>query len=216
MIALGGSAAALLCLLAWAGLGAGGAHYIATHCHVVGSEGRPPPGESDVTYAPGLHAWYAAPRQPDLPTITMVPGYGGDRRDSGPFAAAMQERGYGILRLDLGCSHGAGPYGGGPAEAREVIVGAAFAAKASGGQVVLFGFSAGGTEALMAAEMGAPVAGVITDSAPVHLLNIVKDWHNLPMWMYALTPHFYGLFSDRGHLASVGPASTMPTLSRRW
>jgi pimeloyl-ACP methyl ester carboxylesterase len=137
----------------------------------------------------------------------MVPGYGGDRRDFGGFATAMQQRGYGILRLDLSCSHSSAAYGGGPREAAQVTEAVHFASQhTAGGHVVLFGFSAGGTEAVLAAAAGAPVDAVITDSAPTNLINIVKDWHNLPFWVYALTPKLYGLFSHRGDLAAIGPS----------
>jgi pimeloyl-ACP methyl ester carboxylesterase len=193
-------------MVAWIGFDAGGARYIATHCRGYGRPGPPPLGETLVEYAPGLPAWFAPPGERDLPTITMVPGYGADRRDSGGFAAAMQQRGYGILRLDLACTVSSAAYGGGPREANEVMKAVQFAKEHTGnGSVVLFGLSAGGTEALLAAGQGAPVDAVITDSAPTNLNNIVKDWHDLPMWVYPFTPRLYGLFSDRGHLAVIGP-----------
>ncbi len=204
LLAVLSGAAVVSCFLAWVGFDALAARYIATNCRAQRDPGPPPAGDSLLDYAPGLPAWFAPPRRDDLPMIVMVPGYGGDRSDSGGFAAAMQERGYGILRIDRACDHNSETYGGGPREAAEILRAVQFARqKTDNRAVVLYGFSAGGTEALFAADRGAPVAAVITDSAPSNLLNIAKDWHNVPPWAYALTPHLYGLFSHHGDLIDL-------------
>jgi len=217
LLAILSGAAVVSCGLAWVGFDSLAARYIATHCRALREPGPPPAGETLVEYAPGLPAWFAPPGNNDLPLVVMVPGYGGDRSDSAGFAAALQARGYGILRIDRGCDHNSMPYGGGPREAGEIRQAIQYAQQRfDNGKIVLFGFSAGGTEALLAADQGAPVAAVITDSAPSNLLNIAKDWHNVPAWAYALTPRLYGLFSRHGDLIdlehSFSRRYTIPTL----
>jgi pimeloyl-ACP methyl ester carboxylesterase len=199
----------LLVVVGWVGENAYAARWIATHCGSPTAEGPPPPGARDVTFGQGLHAWYTPPSQPQLATLIMVHGYQGDRRDFGAFATALEARGYGTFRIELPCAHSDTLYGGGNREASDATSAVRYVASTSPGPRVLFGFSGGGTSALLAADRGAPVAGVITDSAPSNLINITH-FMRFGRWFYRLTPVLYPLLSHGGHLVNLEHDLTRP------
>jgi len=175
---------------------------VATHGPSAGKEGPPPRGSRDVVFAPGLHAWYMPPSQPGRAVIVMVHGYQGDRRDFSAFSTDMESRGYGTLRIELPCAHTSAPYGGGSREADDAARAVLYAERVTASPRVLFGFSGGGTSVLLAADRGAPVAAVVTDSAPSNLINITH-YLRFPRWFYKLTPTLYPLFSHGGHLVNL-------------
>jgi pimeloyl-ACP methyl ester carboxylesterase len=193
---------AVVGMTGWLGADAFAARRLATGCKDPTPMSAPPANAKVVHYARGLDAWYTRPTNRQ-PTIVMVHGYSGDRRDFGGFATDMQALGFGTLRIDVGCAHNGALFGGGPREAREVLEAVDYARNATPGHpVVLFGFSAGATEALLAADNDASIPAVVADSAPSNMLNIAR-YAGLPHWFYQFTPHFFGPFSDGGHLTNL-------------
>jgi len=188
--------------VAWVGENVYAARWIATNCRNSGQEGAPPAGARDVEFANGLHAWWTPPTQAGRATIVMVHGYPGDRRDFAQFASAIQGRGYGTFRVALACAHMGALYGGGSREAEEVVAAARQVHQLGPGPVALFGFSGGGTAAVLAADRGAPVVAVVTDSAPTNLINITH-YMTFPRWFYQLTPLVYPLVSHGGRLVDL-------------
>jgi pimeloyl-ACP methyl ester carboxylesterase len=181
--------------------------------------GPPPPGTSEVMYDPAhhVHAWFAPPRA-GRATVVLVHGYNANRADRSDVAAALRGLGYGTLQIDLGYESGARKYGGGGPEAAEIARAVTFTkAHTHNGPVVLLGYSAGGTAAILAAAQGAPVAAVVADSAPSSFLRVATDHTGLPGWVFALTPTLFGRLSPHGRLVDLAATVakhryTVPTL----
>ncbi len=208
----------LVVLIAWVGANCFVASWVAHHGTVSGGEpsisqlGFP---ATEVDYGPGLPAWYTPPRAGE-PVAVIVHGFQANRSHVLSTAQALYPRGYGLLLPDLGYVGGSAAFGGGDREANQVIEAVDFARSRSHAPVVLIGYSEGGAEAILAAERGAKVVAVVSDSAPVSLMSIATGRSGLPTWLLAATPVVYPWFSGGGHLedlASVLPGSySVPTL----
>src|SRR4029077_11327670 len=109
-----------------------------------------------------------------------------------PLAAALHVMGYSSLIINLGYATGAHHYTGGRAEARDIGRAVAWLSKRRCGPVVVWGFSAGAHDALIAAAMTKDVAGVAADSAFVNTGQIVQQQAaivlHLPRSFLFLTP----------------------------
>ena len=197
----------LLLAAVWVGGNGYAAHWIATHGTTT-AEGPAPAGVTDVVYTANLHAWFAPPAAGPggiKATIVVVHGYQADRSHHAAEAAALRSVGYGTLQIDLDYVGGKAKFGGGGRETDEVMAAVAYAkAHTNGGRVGLLGFSAGGTDAILAAARGADVVAVASDSAPEGLVRLATDRVKIPRWLFALTPTLYPRFSDSGHLVDLG------------
>lgn len=197
---------ALLVVVAvvWAGVNAYAAYWIANNGKTSGSEGSPPAGAADVVYTANLHAWFTPP-QAGRPTIVVVHGYQADRSHHAAEAAALRSAGYGTLQIDLGYVGGKAKFGGGGRETDEVMAAVTYASsRTGGGKVGILGFSAGGTDAILAASRGASVVAVAADSSPEGFVRLATDRVKVPRWLFVLTPVFYPRVSSGGHLVDVG------------
>lgn len=210
----------LVLFLAYAALNCFAAYWIAHNGTIKGGEpsvsqlGFP---ARNVDYAPGLVAWFAPPQRGHF-TAVIVHGYQANRSHVIATAAALVARGDGVLCPDLGYVSGKTAYGGGDREANQVIKAVDFAHAHSqrGTPVVLIGYSEGGAEAVLAAERGANVVAVVSDSAPVSFLSIATQRSGVPSWLLDGTYLVYSWFSGGAsleNLSSVLPgAYKVPTL----
>lgn len=194
----------LVVAVVWAGANAYAAYWIANSGKTSGGEGSPPAGATDVVYTANLHAWFAPPKA-GRPTIVVVHGYQADRSHHAAEATALRSAGYGTLQIDLGYVGGKAKFGGGGAETDQVMAAVSYASShTGGGKVGILGFSAGGTDAILAASRGANVVAVAADSSPEGLVRLATDRVKVPHWLFALTPVLYPKFSSGGHLVDVG------------
>jgi uncharacterized protein len=191
--------------LAWVGLSCFAAYWIAHH----GYTGAKEPSSravgfpvEEVDYAPGLPAWYAPPKRGEFVAV-IVHGYQADRAHVLPTARALHLRGVGVLCPDLGYVSGKSTYGGGDREANEVIEAVNYARARSHAPVVLIGYSEGGAESILAAERGADVDAVVSDSAPVSFLSIASQRSGVPQWVLAGAYLVYPWFSGGAHLENL-------------
>ncbi|KRE72436.1 alpha/beta hydrolase [Paenibacillus sp. Soil750] len=149
-----------------------------------------------------LDGWYLeSPNAASLPkttTVIMSHGYAGTRLEKGlpalSLAQALVNAGYHVLMFDF---RNSGRSAGNTTTIgfleKEDILGAiewvqTYTSKPT--EIILLGFSMGGTSSILAAAEAKDVAGVITDSAFSQLLPYLKE--NLPVWSklprYPFTP----------------------------
>jgi uncharacterized protein len=119
-----------------------------------------------------------------------------------PFAADLHKLGYSSLMINLGYATGAHRYTGGAEEANDISTAVAWLKKEHGcGRAVVWGFSAGGHDSLIAGAKEDDIAGVVSDSAFANTGEIVKQQAaiavHLPQPFLALTPSLFGLFGAR-------------------
>jgi pimeloyl-ACP methyl ester carboxylesterase len=208
----------VILVLAWVGVNCFAASWIAHN----GYTGQAEPSASslgfpatNVSYGQNLVAWYAPP-QSGKPVAVIVHGYQANRSHEIAVAAALHQRGYGVMVVDLGYVSGKVAFGGGDREANEVIEAVQYVHRRTTDPVVLLGNSEGGAESILAAERGAKVDAVISDSAPVSFLSVAAQRAGISQNFFALTYLVYGWFSGGAHLenlANVLPGSyKVPTL----
>jgi uncharacterized protein len=197
-------------VLTWVGLSCFAAYWIAHNGYTGAREpsiravGFP---VQEVDYGPGLQAWYAPPKPGEFVAV-IVHGYQANRAHVLPTARALHARGVGVLCPDLGYVSGRATYGGGDREANEVIEAVNYARARSHAPVVLIGYSEGGAESILAADRGASVDAVVSDSAPVSFLSIASQRSGVPQWVLAGTYLVYPWFSGGAHLENL--ASVLP------
>jgi enoyl-CoA hydratase/carnithine racemase len=170
-----------------------------------------------VTYTGDLGAWYA-PAATGRATVAMVHSYGANRTDHSQVLQALQRMGYGIMAIDLGYEGNVAAnnmgYGGGTREAKYVKAAVRYAKNRGSTNIVLLGYSAGGTEAILAASEGAGVSAVVADSSPVSFIHLASDRLGVPAWLFTPASSMYGWFSSGslGGLTSVSTSYHIPTL----
>lgn len=190
----------------------------------VGGVVRRDPGQlgltyETVTYGPRRDAWWI-PAAASGGCVVIVHGYDTftdpKSGDPGPLidlAAQVHGWGYDALIINLGYTTGAHLYSGGKLEADDVAAAVRWCRAKGGKPVVVWGFSAGGSASLLAAANGAPVAGVVADSAfadagEVIVRQFAQGTH-LPKVMFALVPPFMSL------MAAPGPENLPAVLAKR-
>jgi len=199
----------VIVLAAWFGFNAFCDRWIANN----GKDAQLPPatspftGSSTVTYTGTLAAWYAPPKS-GMPTVIIVHGYGANRTDHQAVGIALQKLGYGVMAIDLGYETNAMHYGGGDREAHDVEDAVTYAKAHGSKTVVLLGYSAGGTESLLAAAADPQVSAVVADSSPVSFLDLGSAAASIPSWIFTPAPWMYGWFSSGG---SLGSLSSIPS-----
>jgi pimeloyl-ACP methyl ester carboxylesterase len=156
----------------------------------------------EVSYGPGLHAWYAPPKRGSFVAV-IVHGYQANRSHVLATARALHQLGVGVLCPDLGYVSGKSNFGGGDREATEVIDAVNYARSRSHLPIVLIGYSEGGAESILAAVRGAKVDAVVSDSAPVSFLSIASQRSGVPQWVLAGTYLVYPWFSGGAHLQNL-------------
>jgi len=114
-------------------------------------------------------------------------------------AAKFRTWGYNSLIINLGYATGAHPYSGGPLEAADINAAVNWAKSRSGQQaVVLWGFSAGGHSALLAAANGSGTK-VVADSAFVDANAVIRTQTSrilhLPEWTLGPSSFFFWCFT---------------------
>lgn len=199
----------ILLVLAWLAVGAVGDDYIANHGKDAAPVGVCPfTNCRTVTYSGHLAAWYAPPSG-SAPTLIMVHGYGANRTDHSQALGQFQSQyGFGLMAIDLGYETDAQKYGGGTKEANEVVSAITYAHQQSSNPIVLLGYSAGGTEAILAAGKSSLVSAVVADSSPVSFIHLATDQTGVPTWVLSAGPLLYGMFSSGG---SLGSLSSLPS-----
>ena len=164
---------------------------------------------TDVVYGNGLPAWYVAGAA-GQPVIVVVHGYGGNRSSTVEVGPPLQERGYGLLFVNLGYVNGDRPYGGGQREADDIRHAVSWARAHARGPVVVLGFSGGGFAALAAAARGADVAAVVSDSGFVSFRHEAAHRAHVPPIVTKLLPVVYPLVSGGGHAIDAVPVGERP------
>ncbi len=198
----------LLIVAAWLSLGAYVDSYIANNGKDPDALGSCPLTHcQNVTYSNGLQAWYAAPAKGN-PTVVFVHGYGANRADHAQVAVSLQHLGYGILAIDLGYEGTTMHYGGGVRESQDVIAAATYAHAHGASSVVVVGYSAGGTAAVLAASTSSVIKAVVADSAPISFIHLATDRLGVPTWIFSAAPLLYSFFSTGG---SLGSLSSLPS-----
>src|SRR5579863_106939 len=197
-------------LLAWIGVNCFAASWIAHNGYT--GQGEPsvsslPFAATNVSYGQNLFAWYAPP-QSGKPVAVIVHGYQANRSHELAVAGALHGRGYGVMVVDLGYVSGKTAFGGGDREANELIEAVNYVHHRTTDPVVLVGNSEGGAESILAAERGAKVDAVISDSAPVSFLSIAAQRAGISQNFFALTYFVYRWFSGGAHLENL--ASVLP------
>jgi alpha/beta superfamily hydrolase len=172
----------------------------------------------DVDIGGGLHGWWLAAPHERLAVI-LVHGWAGNRMERWvPFQALaerLQEAGVSALLFDLGYVGGRRMYSGGARESADVLQAARWVRGRSDQPIVLWGFSAGGHAAILAAQREPElVYAVIADSAFPHSGRIVasRASHTLhiPAVLLGLAPHILSLMTG-APVARLHP-SCVPTL----
>jgi fermentation-respiration switch protein FrsA (DUF1100 family) len=159
-----------------------------------------------VDYAPGLWGWWI-PATEGVATAVLVHGFGLSDEPivCAPepllaFAASLRAHRINSLVVNLGYATGTHSFSGGRREARDIAQAARWATDRAGVPVVLWGFSAGGHDALIAATTEG-VAGVAADSAYADTARVVRQQAartvGLPEWLFAFTPWSFRLFGGR-------------------
>lgn len=173
----------------------------------------------NVTYGLSGDAWWI-PADSPLGCVVMVHGYDPfidpKSGDPGPLldlAAHFHQWGYGTLIINLGYATGAHPYSGGELESADVTQAVNWCAERHLGRVGLWGFSAGGSAALLAASNGAPVAAVAADSAFADAGTVITEQASrvtrLPTGFLMLVPPLMTA------LAYPGPVNLLEVLSQQ-
>jgi fermentation-respiration switch protein FrsA (DUF1100 family) len=128
-------------------------------------------------------------------------------------AAAFHSWGYNSMIINLGYTTGAHPFSGGRAEADDIDLAVRWAKNKTPAPIVLWGFSAGGSSALLAASDGARVVAVAADSAFANAGLVIRQQAakvtHLPAAVFALVPTIMSA------IASPGPTDLSPTLHQR-
>jgi len=118
-----------------------------------------------------------------------------------PFAGALHAHGFSTLLINLGYATGAHHYTGGRSEAADIADAVDWLSERRCAPVVVWGFSAGGHDALIAAAKTPGIAGVAADSAFVDTAEIVQQQAaivvHLPRPFLALTPWLFSVFGGR-------------------
>jgi uncharacterized protein len=199
-------------LLAWVGVNCFAASWIAHNGYTGQAEVEPSTSSlgfpaTNVSYGQNLVAWYSPP-QSGKPVAVIVHGYQANRSHELAIADALHGRGYGVMVVDLGYVSAKVAFGGGDREANELISAVNYVHHRSTSPVVLLGNSEGGAESILAAERGAKVDAVISDSAPVSFLSIAAQRAGISQNFFALTYLVYPWFSGGAHLENL--ASVLP------
>ena len=205
-------------VLAWIGVNCFAASWIAHNGYTGESEsaasatGLP---VTDVTFASHFTAWYVAPH-PGMPVAVIVHGYQANRTHVLPTAQALYARGYGLMLPDLAYVTGKVLFGGGDREANEVKQAVTYVHSQTTAPVVLIGYSEGGAESILAAQRGATVDAVVTDSSPVSFLSIAAQRAGIPQGFFAAAYVVYSWFSSGASLedlsGAVSSSYSVPTL----
>lgn len=160
-----------------------------------------------VAYGDGLWGWWIpAPRSKG--NVVVVHGYGisEEQIKFAPepllsFAATLRDLGFSSLLINLGYATRTHPYSGGGAEADDIMQAVDWLHQAHPAPVALWGFSAGGHDALVAAAKDPRVVGVAVDSAFAHTGEIVQQQAarilKAPHWLFVLSPLFLKTFGGR-------------------
>jgi pimeloyl-ACP methyl ester carboxylesterase len=197
--------AVLVLFLAWVGLNCYGAYWVAHGGTISGTEpsasslGFP---ATNVSYGKNLVAWYSPPTGAN-PVAVIVHGYQANRSHVLGTADALAGKGYGLMVPDLGYVSGKATFGGGDREANEVRQAVAYVHAHTSAPVVLIGYSEGGAESILAAERGAAVDAVVSDSAPVSFVSIASSHVGISQSFFAVASFVYPWFSGGGHLEDL-------------
>jgi len=151
----------------------------------------------DVEYAHRRNAWLL-PGQAGKAAVILAPGWGANRSERLDIAEALQARGYTVLAIDFGYISG-GHYTGGTAEGNDFVSAIRWIGTRDPGlPVVLFGLSAGGHAAVLAATR-ARVNAVVTEGAPVDEGNEMRvqgaQTIHVPRPLVFFAPLAFPLFS---------------------
>lgn len=200
----------LILFLAWVGLNCYGAYWVAHGGTISGTEpsvsslGFP---ATNVSYGKNLVAWYSPPTGTN-PVAVIVHGYQANRSHVLGTADALSQKGYGLMIPDLGYVSGKTTFGGGDREANEVGQAVDYVHAHTSAPVVLIGYSEGGAESILAAERGAKVDAVVSDSAPVSFVSIASNRVGISQDFFAVSGLVYPWFSSGGHLEDL--SSVLP------
>jgi acetyl esterase/lipase len=144
------------------------------------------PGElaarfAKVEYGPGRTGWWSSGTA-GCPAVVVAHGYcvspnavGSDASPVLELAADLRTAGHPVLAMTFGYATGAYPFGAAWREAEDVRAACAWVAAETGAPAVVWGFSAGAHAALLAAGVPGPVLAVISDSALVDLVEVVRS-----------------------------------------
>lgn len=118
-----------------------------------------------------------------------------------PVVGALHARSFDALVINLGYATGAHHYTGGRAEAADIAGAVAWLSERGCHPAVVWGFSAGAHDALIAAAKTKGIAAVVADSAFVDTGEIVKQQAalavHLPRPFLSLTPWLFRVFGGR-------------------
>jgi pimeloyl-ACP methyl ester carboxylesterase len=194
-----------------------------------------------VTYGKGLWGWWI-PAERQKGVVVMVHGFGLSDAPIRfgpaplvPLAGALRPHGFSSLIINLGYATGAHHYTGGRKEAADIDQAVKWLLDRKCAPVAVWGFSAGGHDALIAAAANDGITGVAADSAFVDTGEIVKQQAaltvHLPRAFLSLTPRLFSAFGGRdvdvGHawerarrkpvllIHGVADTSISPSNSRR-
>lgn len=208
----------VILFVAWVGLNCYGAYWVAHGGYTGQSEPSPSAlgfPATNVSYGPNLVAWYA-PAQGTNPIAVVVHGYQANRSHVLGTAQALYQRGYGLMIPDLGYVSGKSDFGGGDREANQVREAVDYVHAHSSAPVVLIGYSEGAPASILAADRGAKVDAVVSDSGPVSFVSIAADRVGISQDFFAVASIVYPWFSGGGHLedlAGILPGNyRVPTL----
>jgi pimeloyl-ACP methyl ester carboxylesterase len=200
----------MVLFLAWVGLNSYGAYWVA-HGGYIGQ--KEPSASSlgfpatNVSYGKNLVAWYSPPTGSN-PVAVIVHGYQANRAHVLGTAVALAGKGYGLMIPDLGYVSGKSDFGGGDREANEVRQAVDYVHAHTSAPVVLIGYSEGGAESILAAQRGAAVDAVVSDSAPVSFVSIASNRVGMSQDFFAVSSIVYPWFSGGGHLEDL--SSVLP------
>ncbi|MEY2426518.1 MAG: hypothetical protein QOI61_2090 [Actinomycetota bacterium] len=181
-------------------------------------------GYEHVEYGDGLWGWWIPARR-STTNVVLVHGFGlsAEPIKFAPepllgFAATLGDLGFSSLVINLGYATGTHPYSGGGAEADDIVQAVDWLEQRHSAPVAVWGFSAGGHDALVAAAKDTRIMGVAVDSAFTHTGEIVQQQAartlKAPRWLFVLTPLFLKAFGGRDlDVAAVWASSPRkPTL----
>jgi hypothetical protein len=175
-----------------------------------GEEQRPTDAGLDyerVEYGDGLKAWWMPAKRPRAAVVVV---HGFNLTDDPirfpsepyiPFAADLHEMRVSVLAINLGYANGVHKWTGGRAEAADIGSAVDWVRSKGCDDVVVWGFSAGAHDALVAAAKNDDIAGVVADSAFAHSGEIVKQQSartvGLPEPFLVLSQPLFRLFGAR-------------------
>ena len=117
-------------------------------------------------------------------------------------AAQFHEWGFSSLVINLGYATGAHPFSGGALEADDVTGAVRWSQTQGSAKVAVWGFSAGGSAALLASARGAPVVAVAADSAfadaPNLIVGQIAKVTHLPSQLFVLVPPMMSIVASPG------------------